>query len=45
LAAWLRLCDELVSQGYDEVVDLHGSLRTRSTAIEYPKLVDTGMPL
>lgn len=26
--AWHQLCDQLFSQGYDEVLDLHGSLRT-----------------
>lgn len=29
LAAWLKLCRELRAQDYDEVLDLHGSLRTR----------------
>ena len=29
LAAWHRLCRGLFSEGYDEVLDLHGSLRTR----------------
>jgi heptosyltransferase-2 len=29
IAGWLKLCQELRTQGYDSVIDLHGSLRTR----------------
>jgi ADP-heptose:LPS heptosyltransferase len=35
LSGWLKLCDELGSQGYDEVLDLHGSLRTRVARVYF----------
>lgn len=32
-AAWRKLCRELIAQNYDEVIDLHGSLRTRAAKV------------
>lgn len=35
LAGWIKLCRELKAQNYDEVLDLHGSLRTRVARLAF----------
>jgi ADP-heptose:LPS heptosyltransferase len=40
--AWLQLCGELASQEYDEVYDLHGSLRTFFARIRFLLNVSAG---